>query len=97
MADRVAVVVGGASGIGAACARALADHGCTVVVADLGEGADVVCDVTSEEAVTALFDGVVAAHGRVDVVVREGRSIDFIRGAGIEENSFESESASGLD
>ena len=27
------------------------------------------CDVTSEEAVTALFDGVVAAHGRVDAVV----------------------------
>ena len=67
--DRVAVVVGGASGIGAACARAMADDGCTVVVADLGEAADVVCDVTSEEAVTALFDGVVAAHGRVDVVV----------------------------
>ncbi len=71
--DRVAVVVGGASGIGAACARALADDGCTVVVADLASGtdsgADVVCDVTSEEAVTALFDGVVAAHGRVDVVV----------------------------
>jgi 3-oxoacyl-[acyl-carrier protein] reductase len=67
--DRVAVVVGGASGIGAACARALADDGSAVVVADLGDGADVVCDVTSEEAVTALFDGVVASHGRVDVVV----------------------------
>ena len=67
--DRVAVVVGGASGIGAACARAMADDGCTVVVADLGEAADVVCDVTSEEAVTALFDGVVATHGQVDVVV----------------------------
>jgi 3-oxoacyl-[acyl-carrier protein] reductase len=67
--DRVAVVVGGASGIGAACARALADDGCAVVVADLDDGADVVCDATSEEAVTALFDGVVASHGRVDVVV----------------------------
>ena len=69
MAERVAVVVGGASGIGAACAQALRDDGCTVVVADVADGADVVCDVTSEEAVAALFDGVVAAHGRVDVVV----------------------------
>jgi len=67
--DLVAVVVGGASGIGAACAQALASDGGRVVVADLAEGADVVCDVTSEESVTALFDGVVAAHGRVDVVV----------------------------
>src|SRR3954447_147872 len=67
--DRVAVVVGGASGIGAACAQALAADGCRVVVADLAEGADVICDVTSEEAVAALFDGVVASHGRVDVVV----------------------------
>ncbi len=67
--ERVAVVVGGASGIGAACAEALAQDGCDVVVADLGAGPDVVCDVTSEEAVTALFDGVVASHGRVDVVV----------------------------
>src|SRR4051795_2061226 len=67
--DLVAVVVGGASGIGAACAQALASDGGRVVVADLAEGADVVCDVPSEESGAALFDGVAAAHGRVDVVV----------------------------
>jgi NAD(P)-dependent dehydrogenase (short-subunit alcohol dehydrogenase family) len=67
--DLVAVVVGGASGIGAACARALAVEDHRVVVADLAEGADMVCDVTSEGSVAALFEGVVAAHGRVDVVV----------------------------
>jgi 3-oxoacyl-[acyl-carrier protein] reductase len=69
VSQRVAVVVGGASGIGAACAQALADDGCVVVVADVADGADVACDVTSEEAVTALFDGVLASQGRVDVVV----------------------------
>jgi len=70
VAERVAVVIGGASGIGAACATALASDGCEVVVADLpGTPADVACDVTSEESVAALFDGVVASHGRVDVVV----------------------------
>ena len=67
--ERVAVVVGGASGIGAACAQALRDDGCSVVVADVAEAADVVCDVISEDAVTALFDGVLASHGPVDVVV----------------------------
>lgn len=61
---RVAVVIGGASGIGAACVTALEDDGCTVVVGDLPS-----VDVTSEPSVAALFDGVVADHGRVDVVV----------------------------
>jgi 3-oxoacyl-[acyl-carrier protein] reductase len=70
VAERVAVVIGGASGIGAACAAALAKDGCEVVVADLdGTPADVACDVTSEESVATLFDGVVASLGRVDVVV----------------------------
>jgi len=70
VAERVAVVVGGASGIGAACAVALAADGCEVVVADLpGTAAEVECDVTSEESVAALFDAVVASRGRVDVVV----------------------------
>lgn len=67
---RVAVVIGGASGIGAAVARALADDGCRVVVADLvaGDGVTAV-DVAAEESVEALFAGVVEREGRVDVVV----------------------------
>ena len=61
---RVAVVIGGASGIGAACATALATDGCDVEVADLPE-----VDVTDEASVAAFLDGVVGDHGRVDVVV----------------------------
>ncbi|WP_341925691.1 SDR family NAD(P)-dependent oxidoreductase [Nocardioides psychrotolerans] len=64
---RVAVVIGGASGIGAAIAVALADDGCTVVVGDLATNPPV--DVTDEASVEALLAGVVAEHGRVDVVV----------------------------
>jgi NAD(P)-dependent dehydrogenase (short-subunit alcohol dehydrogenase family) len=68
--SRVAVVVGGASGIGAAVARALADDGCRVVVADLADGPDVTAvDVASEESVEALFAGVVEREGGLDVVV----------------------------
>ncbi|WP_121256111.1 SDR family NAD(P)-dependent oxidoreductase [Nocardioides ferulae] len=74
---RVAVVVGGASGIGAATVAALRDDGCTVVVADLesalGEAAGdrdgVAVDVTDEASVEALFAGVLEREGRLDVVV----------------------------
>ena len=68
--SRSAVVVGGASGIGAATAARLSADGYDVTVADrtAGEGV-VVCDVTDEAAVAALFDGVVERHGRLDAVV----------------------------
>lgn len=67
---QVTVVIGGASGIGAATARVLtaADH--RVVVADLpGTGADLDVDVTDEASVAALFDRVVAEHGGFSGVV----------------------------
>lgn len=63
-ADRVAVVVGGASGIGAAIAAHFTDEGWRVVVADLPD-----TDVTDEDSVAASLDGVLAEHGRLDLVV----------------------------
>ena len=63
-ADRVAVVVGGASGIGAAVATRLTADGWTTVVADLPA-----TDVTDEASVAATLDGVLAEHGRLDLVV----------------------------
>ena len=76
--DRVAVVTGGGSGIGLATSRRFAAEGATVVVVDVNAeagnaaaeevGGDfVACDVSDEEAVAALFDGVAARHGRVDI------------------------------
>ena len=62
MKGRVAVVTGGASGVGAATARLLADRGAVVEIADLPD-----VDVTDEGAVVRFFDGVVATHGRVDL------------------------------
>jgi NAD(P)-dependent dehydrogenase (short-subunit alcohol dehydrogenase family) len=65
---RVALVTGGASGIGAATVAALRARGATVVAADIqgGDGVDVL-DVTDEAAVDAFVDGVVAEHGRLDL------------------------------
>lgn len=80
MSARVAVVIGGASGIGLATARAFADEGCRVTVADRdGAGASAVADslgqvgaavdVADEPAVEALFGSVKDREGRIDVVV----------------------------
>ena len=74
LAGQVAVVTGGASGIGAATARAFADAGAEVAVLDLEaatefDGLALACDVTEAGAVAAAFDGVCEALGGVDIVV----------------------------
>lgn len=67
---QVAVVIGGASGIGAATAQVLRDAGHEVVVADLpGTAADAFVDVTDEASVEALLDLVVAERGGLHGVV----------------------------
>ena len=76
--DRVAVITGGASGIGLATARRFAAEGAKVVIADLdpatGEAAAAEVggvfrriDVADEAQVNEVFDGVAAAFGRVDI------------------------------
>ncbi|HSV41666.1 MAG TPA: SDR family oxidoreductase [Nocardioidaceae bacterium] len=67
-AGKVALVTGGASGIGAAVVRQLTAEGCeAVVVADLHGAAAV--DVSVPGDVDRVFDQTVADHGRIDVVV----------------------------
>lgn len=75
-AGKVAVVTGGASGIGAATVARLASEGAKVMVADLSEPApagDSVrftrTDVASHEQVRALIDATLAAWGRIDILV----------------------------
>ncbi|HET6866891.1 MAG TPA: SDR family NAD(P)-dependent oxidoreductase [Solirubrobacteraceae bacterium] len=62
---QVAVVTGGASGIGAAIAEGLAEDGATVEVFDLENGVD----VTDEQSVAKASQEVVGRHRRIDVLV----------------------------
>lgn len=82
---KVAIITGGASGIGRGCALRLAQEGAVVVVTDIQDGAgkDVVAeieaaggvaefrhhDVTSERAWIDVAAAAVANHGRLDVLV----------------------------
>ncbi|HET6966213.1 MAG TPA: SDR family oxidoreductase [Acidimicrobiales bacterium] len=64
---RVAVVTGGASGIGRATAQLLEAEGVSVAVLDLGAAQPV--DVSDPEAVRAAVDAVRARLGPIDIVV----------------------------
>ena len=82
---RVALVTGGASGIGYCIVEALAEAGAAVTIADLNQGdidaaaaklaekghaADgVVMDVTDAARVAKVADDLVRKHGRVDILV----------------------------
>jgi NAD(P)-dependent dehydrogenase (short-subunit alcohol dehydrogenase family) len=81
--NQVALVTGAASGMGLATARAFADAGAAVVLADVDKDAvqaaaddlssaghralGVVCDVTDESQVAAMVDLAVSTFGRLDM------------------------------
>jgi NAD(P)-dependent dehydrogenase (short-subunit alcohol dehydrogenase family) len=78
LADRVAVITGGASGIGLATVRRFAAEGARVVVADLPgsagtevaasvDGLFVPTDVTDPDQVAHLFDTAASTFGGVDI------------------------------
>ena len=80
--DRVALVTGGAAGIGKTTAERFIEEGATVVLCDVNEEAGVATaeelgekaefyqvDVTDRQAVQRWVDGVVEKYGRLDVLV----------------------------
>ena len=87
----LALISGGAQGIGLACAEALAEDGYKVILADLkdtvvaeGErlgGMGYVCDFSDADAILALFDQIEAEHGTVAALVNNAgiaRPGDFL-------------------
>ena len=79
--NKVAVITGGAMGIGAATASRFIKEGCKVVIGDIQRGpgeafaaqlgdqaAFAVCDVTKEEDVAALVDLAISRFGKLDVM-----------------------------
>ncbi|KAK1286376.1 Short-chain dehydrogenase reductase 2a [Acorus calamus] len=79
---KIAIVTGGARGIGEATVRLFVRHGAKVVIADIDDDsgsalADVLspnasyvhCDVSVETDVSHLVESTVARHGRLDVLV----------------------------
>lgn len=90
--DKTAIVTGAARGIGFASAKLLAEHGATVVIADMrftlaqesanaltGEGLKAVAaevDVKSQESIDAMVEDVTAKHGRIDILVNNAGIAD---------------------
>ncbi len=66
---RVAVITGGARGIGAETARVFRAAGATVVTWDVSDGADRQVDVTDAGAVDAAVAATVADLGGIDILV----------------------------
>ena len=82
---KTAIVTGGAMGLGRAIALSLADEGCNVVVADIGEehakqvakevhargprALAISTDVTNGAEVQAMVDGTIGEFGHVDILV----------------------------
>lgn len=78
LSGKVAIITGGASGIGLATAQRFASEGAKVVIADLDPTAGMAAaeqvggifrqvDVADEASVNALFDGVAEEFGRIDI------------------------------
>ena len=90
--DKTAIVTGAARGIGFASAKLLAEHGATVVIADMrfslaqesanaliGEGLRAVAaevDVKSQESIDAMVEDVSAKQGKIDILVNNAGIAD---------------------
>lgn len=83
MKDKIVLVTGAAMGIGLACAKAFAEKGATVVMADIAKADEQAqalvaaghkavayqCDVAGVQAVKSMIEWIVATYGRLDAAL----------------------------
>ncbi|CAI9097651.1 OLC1v1027561C1 [Oldenlandia corymbosa var. corymbosa] len=110
MNGKVAIITGGASGIGEATVRLFVENGAKVVIADiqddlgqgiadqLGENVSYIhCDVSQEDDVINLVDTTVAKHGHLDVMYNNAGIIDGVSGGIVESSKSDLEKLLGVN
>jgi NAD(P)-dependent dehydrogenase (short-subunit alcohol dehydrogenase family) len=89
--DKVAIITGGAKGMGRGMAVKFAEEGCAVAIADIaikeaeevvgeikkkgGNALAIKCDVTSSQQVSETVDKVVKKFGKIDILVNNAGAI----------------------
>ncbi|NJH85968.1 3-oxoacyl-ACP reductase FabG [Staphylococcus agnetis] len=79
LSEHIALVTGGANGIGKGIAEALAKAGATVIIGDIDEvngqqtaqaiqGQFYKLDVTNKKTIDAVVEAIVAEHGKIDIL-----------------------------
>jgi 3-oxoacyl-[acyl-carrier protein] reductase len=91
LTDRVAIITGGAVGMGRAMARKFAEEGCSIIISDISESSGkrtvdevsklgieaifVRCDVTDNNQVQNMVDSVIRKFGKIDILVNNAGAL----------------------
>ncbi len=101
LANRVAIITGGAMGIGKGMALKFAEEGCSVVIADIseaegkktagevsqkgGEGVFVKCNVTDNKQIQDMVAQAISKFKKIDILVNNAGGVPGVTGGNLEE------------